>query len=331
MKKEPRFSVNPGWSILFKNLGISEVQAFRKAGLPEDLLTRKDAELTTEEYFRMWRGFETTINNPNFAIDIVKGLSLNVFDPPIFAACCSPNLKTALKRIKDFKPLIGAIDMCIDSDDRTLTVRLAFPHKKSPVPKSLATIELGFFVQISRLCTGENITPVKLSTPEDLRLSDSSAEFFGCPIEKGKEISITFSKKDCLTPFVTENSQMWTFFEEGLQKRLSELNPEDQMAKRVRAALLELLPSNQASVDAVAKKLFISRRTLQRRLKEEDTNFKDILSDVREGLALHYIKKSDLPYNQISFLLGYEDPNSFFRAFNSWTGKTPDTVRTQLI
>ncbi|MBP0012560.1 MAG: helix-turn-helix transcriptional regulator [Roseofilum sp. SBFL] len=69
--------------------------------------------------------------------------------------------------------------------------------------------------------------------------------------------------------------------------------------------------------------------TVQRRLGNEGTSFKLILTKVREELARYYITKSELPYTQISLLLGYEDPNSFFRAFHSWTGTTPDRIRSQ--
>ncbi|MEL6525713.1 MAG: AraC family transcriptional regulator, partial [Chloroflexota bacterium] len=48
---------------------------------------------------------------------------------------------------------------------------------------------------------------------------------------------------------------------------------------------------------------------------------------LREELARSYLTTSDYTSGQIAFLLGYEDPNSFFRAFRSWTGQTPEVVR----
>ncbi|WP_249746111.1 helix-turn-helix domain-containing protein [Burkholderia sp. LAS2] len=73
----------------------------------------------------------------------------------------------------------------------------------------------------------------------------------------------------------------------------------------------------------------MSKRTLQRRLGDEGANVKTPLAEVREKLAWHYLDRSDLPYSQIAFLLGYQDPNSFFRAFNEWTGITPDAARSR--
>ena len=48
-----------------------------------------------------------------------------------------------------------------------------------------------------------------------------------------------------------------------------------------------------------------------------------------EELARHYLSNSDLSGSQISYLLGFENPNSFFRAFHAWTGFTAESVRSQ--
>ena len=120
---------------------------------------------------------------------------------------------------------------------------------------------------------------------------------------------------------------MWRFFEPELRKRLSDLHEEESFTVRVNSSLLELLPSGQATMDAVAKKLAVSKRTLQRRLSEEETTFHDELNRTRERLARHYLSRSDLSGSQISYLLGFEEPSSFFRAFQSWTGQTPKQMR----
>ena len=124
---------------------------------------------------------------------------------------------------------------------------------------------------------------------------------------------------------------MWEFFGPGLQERLSELDGSATTIDRVHAALLELLLSGSASVEAVSKKLGTSVRTLRRRLKNEGQSFQIVLNRTREDLAKHYLKSSDMIGAEISFLLGFEDPNSFFRAFHSWTGETPEQVRRAFV
>jgi len=54
------------------------------------------------------------------------------------------------------------------------------------------------------------------------------------------------------------------------------------------------------------------------------------LNELREELAIHYLSSTQFSSAEISFLLGYEEPNSFFRAFRTWTGQTPEIVRASL-
>lgn len=103
--------------------------------------------------------------------------------------------------------------------------------------------------------------------------------------------------------------------------------PAPHKVERVRSALLELLPAGESTVNAVARVLAVSARTLQRRLTAERTTFQAVLNETREALARHYLSTSRLPTAEISFLLGYEDVTSFQRAFRSWTGETPRRVR----
>ena len=74
----------------------------------------------------------------------------------------------------------------------------------------------------------------------------------------------------------------------------------------------------------------MSKRTLQRRLEEEGENFRVLINRCRENLARHYLSNTNLSGYEIAFLLGFEDPNSFYRAFMAWTGQTPETVRGSL-
>jgi AraC-like DNA-binding protein len=61
--------------------------------------------------------------------------------------------------------------------------------------------------------------------------------------------------------------------------------------------------------------------------REEGTSFQAVLSQTREALARHYLSSGALTAGEISFLLGYSDPNSFYRAFHAWTGQTPQRTR----
>ena len=55
-----------------------------------------------------------------------------------------------------------------------------------------------------------------------------------------------------------------------------------------------------------------------------------VLADTRESLARHYLRAGDVRTSEIAYLLGYEDTNSFYRAFKTWTGSTPEVIRAEL-
>lgn len=326
-----RFQIGPGWRILLIDVGIAPEAALRRAQLPVDLCSRKDASLSSREYFRLWKAMEDLGGGSALVMRILDKMSVEAFDPAIFAALCSPNLEVAARRISELKPLIGPIRLDVETTADTLTLKIDFLDRETTVPGSLIAIELGFFVQLARIATRTRVVARSVTTPDDLPHLDGYTDFLGVTPRRGNGISISFSMTDARRPFVTANDAMWEVFKPELRRRLVHLSSEASMAERVRAALLESIPSGQSSADDVARRLAVSKRTLQRRLEEENASFKAILSDVREQLARHYVSNSHLPYGQISFLLGYRDPNSFFRAFNAWTGMTPDTARTQAV
>jgi AraC-like DNA-binding protein len=92
--------------------------------------------------------------------------------------------------------------------------------------------------------------------------------------------------------------------------------------------LLAALPSRLVTVEAVARKLALSPRTLQRQIMAEGTSYQRILRETRESLARHYLERTALPASEISLLLGFDEPNSFYRAFKTWTGTSPEKART---
>jgi AraC-like DNA-binding protein len=73
----------------------------------------------------------------------------------------------------------------------------------------------------------------------------------------------------------------------------------------------------------IAAELHISSRTLQRRLQDAGYSFHQVLEEARRLLARHYLNHSLLELNETAYLLGYEDANSFVRAFRTWEGVPP--------
>lgn len=94
---------------------------------------------------------------------------------------------------------------------------------------------------------------------------------------------------------------------------------------RVESLLMPILHTGEASMEAIARKLGVSRPTLFRRLKAEGTTFEQVLDELRRKLALDYLSGKKVSVNETAYLLGFSDPASFSRAFKRWTGHSPRT------
>lgn len=330
MTRSQTFSLNIGWQALLKDFGFHPHQVLRRAGLPEDLFSRGGQGLTTEEWFRFWRALEAEADDVMFPLRFVETIAAESFDPPLFAALCSANLMQAVQRLAKYKQLVAPMSLEVNVGNAgELTVSPRWLSVQSDVPYSLQTAEIAFFLRLARLATREPIQALRVVLPQlpPSAYARRYETFFGAPVQHGESPSITFTATDTLRPFLTVNEGMWRVFEPDLRRRLSELDATATTAERVRAVLLELLPSNAATIEKAAERLGMSKRTLQRRLEDEGANFRTLVNATRESLARHYLGNTQMSGGEIAFLLGFEDPNSFYRAFQEWTGQTPDSAR----
>jgi AraC-like DNA-binding protein len=330
MEMSHKYTLDTSVQVLFKDMNISAQDVLRHARLPLDLLSRKSPTVTADEYCRLWEGLAHVANDPLFPLRMVQMISVEAFSPPIFACFCSSDLNVALNRISYYKPLVGPLRLDITQDNQQTTVAFRGLPEASPPPSSLMAMELAFWVQIARLATREHIVPLAVYTTAKIPQVEEYERYLGTRIQQSTFNGVSFSAEDATKPFLTANEQMWTMFEPQLNMRMQDLEKEAKFRERVRACLMEMLASGQHSMADVASRLAVSTRTLQRRLRDENTSFQKELDNLREELARNYLSRSDYTSGQIAFLLGYDDPNSFFRAFRAWTGQTPEYVRANI-
>lgn len=323
-----KFTLHSGLQVLLQDLGVSPQDLLRQARVPLDLFSQPSPTLSTEEYFRCWQALETLLSSdPAFPLRVAQSTTVESFSPPVFACICSENLNQALKRLAQYKPLVGPLRLNVVKTDRQTQVSLGELPGQPPLPQSLVAAELALLVHLARLTTRAHIVPLTVQSSVSIPATNQFEAFFGVHLTRGQLNAVTFSAVDAQRPFLTSNAGMWSIFEPELQKRMNHLEIGAQFRDRVRACLMEILASGHCSMAETAQKLAVSSRTLQRRLQEEGTSFQQELSDLREELANHYLVNTPYSSAEISFLLGYSDPSSFFRAFRLWTGKTPDIVR----
>jgi len=101
----------------------------------------------------------------------------------------------------------------------------------------------------------------------------------------------------------------------------------DDVVERTRRAVVELLPKGEVSLQAAAKRLHVTARTLQRRLREDGVGFKALVTEVRREQAERLLSRSDAKVGEVAQRLGFADAGVFARAFRTWTGASPAAWR----
>ena len=325
----PRVRLFAGLGLMLRDLGISARNVMRRAGLPDDRLSRPEEPVDRATYLALWNAIEAEAADPLLPLRFGLGVRVETFDPLLFAALCSEDLRQALGRIERYKTLQGMQQVAVTEGRGVTRVEVVWPGEIGPAPAGLILTEIVFLLAFARTATRERVKPDAVNLRDPSALPAPMREFFDCPVTTGAAWDgMTFSRAVVTAPFLTANAATVAWFEPALSPHLTDLAIDAPTAARVRAALLEVLPGTRPSVQSVGRRLGLSARTVQRRLLEEGHTFQSVLDATRLDLANWYLTTTKLPHTEIAYLLGFEEPKSFHRAYRHWTGVTPEQHRS---
>ena len=322
-----RYQVGPYLQQVSTLLGIETERVLRRLGLSADLSNDAELSVGTDAYLRLFDAAIAEANRPGAEMELAMAYAHSPFVPPIFAFSCAETLSLGLSRLADFKPLIGPIAIEVSRPNHGLHVEITVTDPQYPMSPSLGLFELLYIVECARSFTGTHVVPVQTSLSGPLELEEAYVEHLGGTPKTSGVVSITFSPEDADRPLITRSPSFWQTIEPGFLEQLEERLGTATMSDRIKKALVEALPGGSTSVDDMAQRLNVSKRSLQRRLSEEGTSFQELLNSTRYEMSERYLKDSGLSVPEISYLLGFRDTSSFFRAFHGWTGTTPGDFR----
>lgn len=329
MSNPDRFPVAKHMERLCLGLKLSPERVLARAGMPRDFFSNEGRGVTAAQFFDLWRAAEAEFASGEMAFDLAMVSSAGQFIPALFAFSCSPTVEIGFQRLSLFKPLAGPFRLDFHRDPQGMVLRFASLSAGDPLPDSLAVFEIVFLVNMLRNLTGEPVIPAKV----DLAGYDGDRArlqaYLGCAVHYGQGNRLHLSAEDAERSLISHDDDLWQMFEPRLHRDLDALGRRQACADRVRAALIEMLPAGRATAEAVGSHLGLSTRSLHRRLSEENTSFQSVLNATRTELSLLYLRRDDVSIEEISYLLAFRDPNSFYRAFRGWTGMTPREAKGQ--
>ncbi len=246
-----------------------------------------------------------------------------------YAWLSSDSLRTGLQRMARYQQVLGQrmAARCFDTSDG-LCFEYSHGRGDSEVGRAMARFELSVLAAMVRLNLGADARAlqVQLRQPEpaDPRPFE---DCFLAPVRFGAaRDAMLFATEDADRPLATAQRELARVFDEHLSRELAALDPAQWVA-RCSAWLLERLTSGEPTEIELARAMAMSPRTLQRRLREEGSGYREVLARTRYGLAKRYLDDPTRSVTEIAFLLGFSEQSAFTRAFRRWGGQSPGAYR----
>ena len=324
-------------------LGVDLPRTLAAAGLPTALPANKRLLLSTRQYFALWEAIHEVSADPAIGLrigdmtsgDMTSGAmtsgaatSHEQLDIASASALHSANLGEALKKLARYKRLTCPEDIAVDIRSGEAAVTFRWLLADGFTPNLLTDAMFASTVALARRGSGQAIRPRRVELTRRVTTQPRLARHFGCDIVFDAPADVlVFHAGHLDTPFITHNENLLRALLPELDAGIAALAQEQSFPEVVDSILARGMRGQRPSVQTLARELAISSRTLQRRLAETGTTYQARLDQVRQRLARRLLGSTDLGVGEIAWFLGFEEVNSFARAFHQWEGTTPHRWR----
>ncbi|WP_449354825.1 AraC family transcriptional regulator ligand-binding domain-containing protein [Virgibacillus natechei] len=323
-----RIKIPAGFWTSLSQLGIAPHEVVRKARLPLTIVT--EPVVTTAQYFSIWQAYSDLIDDTAKGIKLATGFETVHYPPTVLAAYHARDYRDALTRMARYKQMCPPENLRISEEDEHCTIDLEWSYTEQPGPLMLIGITLAFLLELGRRGTGQPLRARSVEFSHSMGDVQSLEAYFGCRVQIGGNCNkLALHRSDLNRPFISYNAELLEILAPVLDQSLSEQQRSKSITDMVKWIMKRSLTGGRPDIQTVAGELGMSHRTLQRRLTNEGTSFKDLLTQVRHEQAREYLADPSLDINEVAFLIGYEDQNSFYRAFRLWEDETPSKWRTE--
>ncbi|MDY7226992.1 AraC family transcriptional regulator [Hyalangium rubrum] len=312
-------------------LGVDAAQVLRHAGIVPSRFQPPRARLTVAEFFAFWRALEQVGARRDLGVRLGGEAPPHQFDVASLAALHAPTLGEAFQKFARYKRVVCGEQVTIDRGDGEARVGFHWLHIEEALPLLLVDATFSSLVALGRRGTGQPLTPLRIELARSRSDEAMFRQHFGCEIRFDAPLDfLVFEESALARPFITHNADLLALMVPGLEAALTESLSSASVADDVRSILGRRMCGERPSVDKVAREMRMSSRTLQRRLEQLGTSYQGLLDQVRRDTSRRLLENTHLELGEVAFLLGFEELNSFSRAFHTWEGVTPNSWRQRV-
>ena len=190
-----RFPLEKNYAALLEQYGISAEEILLRARLPLDLFAREAPYVSAQEYYRFMLAIDETVDDKELPIRLATAENIEAISPPLFAAYCSENTQACIKRIAQYKALVGAIVYETESSDSFFSVVLSPENPDCELPEIVLGVEMVLLVNIIRKATKKNIVPHRIIVRHPFD-NPCYEKFLGVESETGEKNALIFNEQD---------------------------------------------------------------------------------------------------------------------------------------
>ncbi|RQR34990.1 AraC family transcriptional regulator [Burkholderia sp. Bp9143] len=308
--------------------GLRAEAVLSAAGLPVMLRHDAAASISTAQLFAIWRAIELLSGDASFGIKMVRDTSTATHKLAFLAATYAENYRDGLARVIRFKRLCSPDKLHCDEKNGRVSITIEWPPGTEPEPDLSVDASFAMLIELGRRGTGQNLAPVAVEFKRAGPVMDLHGTYFDCPIRFGAaQNRFVLASADLDRPFIHHNPELLNMLAPALAQAMGELEAESTLVEQIKTVLKRIMPSGRPEIASVAREIGMSERTLQRRITAEGTTFRALIGDARQELGMQLLSDPALDIQEVAWLLGYQDTNSFYRAFREWADTTPGRWR----
>lgn len=302
---------------------------FQEVGLDAELLNDANARYPADKVQALWSIAAERTEDPCFGLKTAYFWNPTSLHALGYAWMASSTLSDGLQRIQRYVHMVAsATELALEEENGCLAVRYVNKTRKESFVDPSMDAGLTLLLELCRLLLGRDYAPASVEfMREEPDCRQRYYALFKAPVVFGAPANRLLIKcEDLHVPLPGANAELARVNEQVIRDYLARFDQMD-LAMMVRAKLVEQMPTGHVTEEKIAQALNMSVRSLQRRLREEGTGFKQILDAMRQDLATDYVAASGYSVNEIAYLLGFSEPGNFTRAFKRWYGVPPSQYR----
>ena len=289
-----------------------------------------DAQFSASEIARFFSTVVAEYDGDDIHFRVAKELVGNIHGTGELAFLVSSTLGEATRRLAKMKSWIKPVIYEIGDSKGSFEIRVKSIAAEFPMS---ALQEISCFIytmELFRLHSGQSISARHIQITDSVPHLDQISKDLGCTIKISDSNAMIFDASVRDIPLKPTHAFLSNDLDKEISKRQSQnalqINAHTPISASAKQEIKVRLIDDFSS-DSVAKSLSLSKRTFERRLLQEGTSYRQLLEQTRAEMALDYLTSTEYTVTEISYLLGFQEPNSFFRAFKRWYGQAPSAYR----